>query len=50
MAFLGDTLRELCAENAVAETQTVVMRTPTTFPWGKVDFDENAPAFLSKDG
>jgi hypothetical protein len=21
-----------------------------TFPWEKVDFDENAPAFLSKDG
>ena len=21
-----------------------------TFPRGKVDFDENAPAFLSKDG
>jgi hypothetical protein len=22
----------------------------STFPWGKVDFDENADAFLSKDG
>ena len=25
-------------------------RTTQIFPWGKVDFDENAPAFVSKDG
>ena len=37
MAFMGDTLRELCTENTVAETQTVVMRTPKTFPRGNCE-------------
>jgi hypothetical protein len=30
--------------------QMLMLRTMKTFPWGKVDFGENADAFLSKDG
>jgi hypothetical protein len=31
-------------------TDTVMGAPTQTFPWGKVDFGENANAFLSKDG
>ena len=30
--------------------QTLTYIPTKTFPWGKVDFDNNVPAFLSKDG